>query len=368
MKLLISNLAGLAALLLFPLQIKALPQIDQSHAIDSLGGEYWSQIYPDDLDPDLFHIPYSRIELVPDEENPNRPSFSLAYLPQGIILNAEIKVRYDNEQIESIMAAIKQTHPQAKFRMLDIDQGYLVPTLRTNQGIHTFLSAEKSYIIPHHSPGRTRKISLFITGSDAELMMLSIKDGLAIGINYFYDFKAAATPTSVSVDIDWSRLRSELNSIPELRLPIASTTFPAMMTKLENRRLIDIKINGAIQNFQPIYEKVAQIIRDTCFEERPLGPTGSFLRFRADSCQRPSETFFFEILDITTYRGVAGFKIPSLCLSYPELFRYIDMSGGIRSGCPDGIYAEERPMEPITAINFDESFFYVPEPLFEDER
>jgi hypothetical protein len=318
----------------------ALPNIDQTVRLSTFEN-YSPYVLQDDQDENIFYLPFTRLALASLESEPKRPDFSFVYLPEGLIIQLSVEVAIDQNGLRPLITNIKAKNPAARFRYLPVTTGRFMPTLRNEIGLDTYAKSQTDFKIAHNHPREKRALTFFFTRTVADLIVLSIAKGGGFAINYEYQFKAAVTPSTAQIKINWQAVEQFLASHITIGTPLSPTGIHQLVRQMATHRAISIKLIGNNRHLGAILKRVSAFIRESCFQSvsfRGLKSVSAGLTLRQKGCDNKVVEFVYQSTGIEELTALAGFQLPSLCFEYPDHFRFMDKKGQLVKGCPDGIY------------------------------
>lgn len=324
--------------------VLAIPNMDKTVGVSSLEN-YTPYVLQDDQDENVFYLPFTRIALASSDHDPNLPDFSFVYLPDGLIIQLGVQVTIAQAGLRPLIADIKAKNPAARFRYLPVTSGRFMPTLRNQKGIDTYATSQTDFNIAHNNPRQKRALSFFFTKPVADLIVLSIANGGGFAINYEYQFTAAITPSSARVKIHWEEVEQFLATQSPISTPLSLTGIHELVRQMNANQTISIQVIGNTSHLGTILKRITAFIRESCFQPVSVRGIKSMLAgftLYQQGCQNQQTEIFYQTTPIEEFTALAGFQLPSMCIEYPEHFRFLDKKGQLVKGCPDGIYGAEE--------------------------
>jgi hypothetical protein len=329
--------------------LPAAPLIDRKLGFDIDHPLYDAYAMPDDSDPHLYHIPYSRLAIAPSVHDPKIPDFTFTYLPDGLLIQLSLKAVIDTEALKPIVSEIRKNDPEARFRYLAIDEGRFVPTIMSASDMPTTPSERTGSIIAHNQPAEIKPLAFYFNSREADLIVASLQSGGAFGINYEYTFHGTITPTRYRITMDWSEIESNVGKFASFQV-ISESGLREVLTRLQREAAIRIEASGMKPDLTAALDYARRLVRDRCFETAAGAGaviTGGYRRL-ATGCYHGEELYEFTSTNQLTTQAVAGFQMWKLCESWPQNFSYKGTDGQMQHGCPPGVYGASGtlPLSP----------------------
>ena len=327
----------------------ALPSSDKIFSdfdisgIDDASFSYLPYILKDDTNEHAYYIPYNRIRLSQSAIDPSIPDFSLVYLPEGVSIQLGLTVDVDRDKLQPLVKKIRQADPLAKFKYIPIKQGRFIPTIRGNNGIDTYIGEENINEVPHFYPREKKELSFFFSGYVADLIVMTLKNGGGIGINYEYTFDASQLPSSAKIIVDWTQVKRSTNrmGVSESSL-LSQRALDQIVRRFKKEEAVSIELVGSGSILEKIYTPLMRLMMDTCFlgvgGSSGSSLLGSYYKYQADQCESTQHEFIYKSQTIKEFVGTAGFQITPLCEDFPQIFSFEGANDVMQNGCPDSIY------------------------------
>jgi hypothetical protein len=343
----------------------AMPSIDKPAALTSLATGFRSVIFADTDDPNLFYLPYTRIQLTRLENG--SPAFSFAYTDRGALLTGEMVAVADTEALATQIAELKRIRPLARFKPLPIKSGTYVTALRTENKIDGGFVGDAPEGIAQDFPEFPIQASFYFPRTLADRIVLALNGGAAFGINYRYVFDAATAPSAARIKIDWNQAHSFL--VRETA-GMGGITLPGvvqLLQKMQQNRTVEIIVEGTAEVSDALLFHLARTMTQACFakDEMNAGEIAEFATYtpRSSGCSLNESEFIVQVPRVQTFVAQAGFQLGGMCTTSPQNFGFILPSGAIQQGCPDRIYGTGTPPMPIVVAP-QPTNPEVPAPLF----
>lgn len=335
------------------------PLVDSLAGVSELESRYIATVFRDSDDPNLFYLPYSRLQIVPSSWNQSIPAFSFSYSPDGALLSFTVKPSLDRERLESVVNSIRRDNPNARFKPLPIEGGRYVPTLRTESLIDELLvDKSKGVGIEQNQPHLETSFSFFFERDVADRIVMALNTGAAFGLNYSYRFRAMTTPSAALVRVNWGRLESRVSRYSGMGSAISRSAIEKSLVSDGQQGLVEVKLlGGGDSSLLPmIYRKVTRLITDKCFvgiesgsatgDESPVSLAG--YRSNPAGCGEQPDEFEIVTQENEEFTAQAGLQIGGLCTRYKSHFNFVGAEGRIETGCPNTIYGTSTPVSAIT--------------------
>jgi hypothetical protein len=351
-------------LCLINIPVLGLPNIDKTVGVHRLSN-YAPYVLLDDKNENVFYLPFTRLALAGTDDDPSQQDFSFVYLPAGLIIQLGVQVSIDKAGLLPLIEEIKAKNPAARFRYLPVETGRFMPTLRNSMGIDAYVTSQTDFNIAHNDPRQKREMSFFFTRTIADLIVLSITNGGGFAINYEYQFKASATPSSARVKIHWGEIEQFIATHSPASTLFSASKLNELVRQMNINRAISIRLVSDNGHLGAILKRVTALIRESCF--RAVSATGANLMQvgfeRRKGCENKQAEFFYQTAPIEEFTALACFQLPGMCISHPDHFRFMGKDGQFVKGCPDGIYGAEgvelRVLTKMPTIQRTE----IPEPI-----
>ncbi len=375
-----------------------MPSIDwNSPGVSSGDFERMAQVRED-----VVFYPWTKLVVVGNDLAPGTESLGFAYSRTGGLLSATLRASTDYEQLrkqtKSYAQSIGLRPEEIEVRPLQPTKGIVKATVTFNSG---YQLAVGTNVVENANPTSNVAVSILMSKEMADLAMVAMHTGAAMGWNWQYEFIAGTVPFFARIDIDWRSVYEYTQTKLGLQSIVTKISLDKIVRKLKEDQVIRIRIAGGAdyeKEESAIWEVVKIVLSKTFkanhpepqgdFQELQLprnngghswlsngnipgqswmnnfafknffsGVTGAFSLKKIKSTELKSETIWLASAPYRSFTFSAGVQIGGLCNSHPQYFAYEDVDGTIRQGCasrttpPRNVDASN--MEPVPAVHED---------------
>ena len=334
-----------------------------------------------DNDHDVIYVPWARLELVKDEND--IPKFTFSYSEKGALMTATLRARFARnwKQVAKEKAKVMErdgiNRNDISVAPIPVHNGIYQSTIEFEGGGEFIVATTK---VQNSIPSNEVAVAMLMGRQAADLVVLALKSpSTQLAYNYKYDFPARTTPYRAKITIHWESVYKYTRRQFAFTHVAGSYQTDKLTRRLIERRDIEIlSISGDNEDvYDQLVSDLAKIVVARVFKAhhpkpdtqklklpKPqsnwianfilgqgrigsgwnVGVSAAYSLAEIDSREQVDETIKITSVPYRTKTATAGIQIAGYCDQYPQLYHYqgaFNPETGnykIEEGCPEELF------------------------------